>query len=540
VTRPPTLRGAIKLLTREEVRGIVLQKGSNEPVEIEVRVNGQPRALGRAEAGLHLGRLSYRVRVALAPGEVVEVYGRVDAVGRLSSPHIVPPAGPLPSFAIGAIFRNEAPYITEWVAHHRMMGFRDIFIADNDSDDGTWELLQVLEKLGYLKCFRFPDPPGQRPQLPAYAELMQRFGSQVDWMAFIDADEFVWPTNGERTAIPSLAGLAARPEVGAIALNWALYGSSGHLNHAAGLVTERFQRCARRTQRSNEHFKTVLRTAAWGGAFKNPHLPQLDARWWVMHANGTPVLPNARKGSGLSGEVVWDVLRLNHYAVKSRQEFDERKQPKGRVSHPGGRNEKYFTGHDHNEILSPVPEWLRSRLAAEVARMEAELLSAGHVPPERPTAAPVLALALARPFKGVRGYLDEVRLEEGQLVLRGWALEDGVAPPERLAVELEEARFESRSFRRYARPDLKRKYPTCTLECGYEWRIPTSGTLVPFEGVPSLRVYAELRDGGWSAPFSHRVGCFGPTVLRSREPATLQPPPLDAPSATAVGFRTEG
>lgn len=536
MTQPSNPRGAIKRLTTEEVLGVVIRKAGREPVEIEVRVNGQRRALGRAQQVLRPGRLGYRVSVALAPGEVVEVYAAGDAAQRLSHPHIVPPTGTLPSFGISAIFRNEAPYITEWVAHHRLMGFRDIFIADNDSDDGTWELLQVLEKLGYLKCFRFPDPPEQRPQLPAYAELMRRFGSQVDWMAFIDADEFIWPTNGERSAIPSLAGLAARPEIGAIALNWALYGSSWHLNHAAGLVTERFQRCARRTQRSNEHFKTVLRTAAWSGEFKNPHLPRLDATWWVMHANGTPVLPNARKGSGLSGEVVWDVLRLNHYAVKSRQEFDERKQPKGRVSHPGGRSAAYFTGHDHNETASPVPEWLRSSLEAEVARIEAELLAAGHVPPQRPTAVPVLA----RPFEGVRGCLDEVRLEEGHLVLRGWALEGGSAPPELLAVELGEARFESRSFRRYARPDLKRKYPMCTLECGYEWRIPTSGTLVPLERVASLQLYAELRDGGWSAPLSHRVGCFGPSVLRSSEPATLQTPPLDAPSATAVGFQTEG
>jgi hypothetical protein len=538
VSAPTSIRGTIERVTTEEVCGLVIRDDSNEPVEIEVRANGQPRALGRAEEVLRGGRLRYRVPVALAPGEVVEVHGVGDAVGRLSNPRIVPPAEPLPRFGVGAIFRDEAPYVTEWVAHHRLMGFRDIFIADNDSDDGTWELLQALEKLGYLRCFRFPNPPGQRPQLPAYAEVMRRFGKDVDWMAFIDADEFVWPTNGERTAIPSLAGLAARPEVGAIVLNWAIHGSSWHANHAAGLVTERFQRCASRSMGINQHYKTVLRTAAWSGAFPNPHLPRLEAPWRVIHANGAPVVPHTRHPVGVSSEVVWEILRLNHYAVKSRQEFEERKRPKGRVSHPGERHDTYFTNHDRNDDPSPVPEWLGSSLSAEVARMEAELISAGHAPPERPTTAPVLALA--RPFEGVRGYLDEVRLEEGQLVLRGWALEGGVAPPERLAVELKEARFESRSFRRYARPDLKRKYPTCTLECGYEWRIPTSGTLVPFEGVPSLRLYAELQDGGWSAPFSHRVGCFGPTVLRSSEPATLQPPPLDAPSATAVGFLTKG
>ncbi|HKY39101.1 MAG TPA: glycosyltransferase family 2 protein [Polyangiaceae bacterium] len=530
---PTSIRCAIKRVTTDEVNGVVVRDGSSEPVEIEVRANGQPCALGRAEQVLQAGRLAYRVRVALTPGDLVEVHPAGGAVGRRSHPRIVPPAGPLPRFGIGAIFRNEAPYVTEWVAHHRLMGFRDIFIADNDSDDGTWELLQAIEQLGYLKCFRFPNPPGQRPQLPAYAEVMHRFGSEVDWMAFIDADEFVWPTNGERTAIPSLAGLAARPEIGAIVLNWAIHGSSWHANHAAGLVTERFQRGSPRSLGINHHYKTVLRSAAWSGAFKNPHLARLDAHWQVTHVNGAPLVPHRRHGAGLSADVVWDVLRLNHYAVKSRQEFDERKRPKGRVSHPGERSETYFIIHDRNDTPSPVPEWSRSLLAAEVARMEAELLSAGHAPPERPTAAAVLVA----PFEGAQGSLDDVRLDEGQLVLSGWALESTGAAPERLAVEFGELRFESGSFRRLARMDVKRKYPMCTLECGYEWRIPTSALVSPFERPPKLRLYAELHDGGWSAPLSHRAVRFGPSVT---EPPKRESLPLDATSATAVGFQTEG
>ena len=400
MSAPTRLRGAIERLTTDEVCGRVIRDGSSEPVEIEVRANGQPRALGRAEEVLGAGRLGYRVRVALAPGEVVEVHAVGGALGRVSKSHIVPPAGPFPSFGVGAIFRNEAPYVTEWIAHHRLMGFRDIFVADNESDDGTWELLQALESLGYVKCFRFALPPAQPPQLPSYVELMHRFGKQVDWMAFIDADELIWPTNGERTAIPSLAGLASRPEVGAIVLNWAVHGSSGHTNHAAGLVMERFQRCAPRRFTPNHHYKTVLRTAAWSGAFKNPHLALLEAPWQMTHVNGAPVVHHPRHGAGLSSEVVWDILRLNHYAVKSRQEFEERKRPKASASRLGKvKGEVYFTNHDRNDAPAPVPEWARSRLAEEVARIEAELLSAGHAPAQRPTA----AVVLARPFEGDRG-----------------------------------------------------------------------------------------------------------------------------------------
>src|SRR5207244_13059998 len=131
-----------------------------------------------------------------------------------------------------------------------------------------------------------------------------------------------------------------------IVLNWAIHGSSGHLNHAAGLVTERFQRCGPRAMSINQHYKTVLRTAAWSGAFKNPHELRLEPPWQPTHATGAPVVPHPRQAEGHSSEVVWDILRLNHYAVKSRQEFEQRKRPKGRGSHPGERRETYFTKHD--------------------------------------------------------------------------------------------------------------------------------------------------------------------------------------------------
>ncbi|MFG1358490.1 glycosyltransferase family 2 protein [Xanthobacter pseudotagetidis] len=49
--------------------------------------------------------------------------------------------------AICAIVRDEAPYVLEWVAHHRALGFDHIFVFDNESRDGTSELLDSLSTL---------------------------------------------------------------------------------------------------------------------------------------------------------------------------------------------------------------------------------------------------------------------------------------------------------------------------------------------------------------------------------------------------------
>ncbi len=39
--------------------------------------------------------------------------------------------------AIGAIVKNEAPYLREWVAYHKAVGVDAFIIGDNDSTDGT-------------------------------------------------------------------------------------------------------------------------------------------------------------------------------------------------------------------------------------------------------------------------------------------------------------------------------------------------------------------------------------------------------------------
>ena len=49
----------------------------------------------------------------------------------------------------------------------------------------------------------FPSPSGQPPQLPAYAEILRWHGAEADWIAFIDADEFLLPAPPERSLRPT-------------------------------------------------------------------------------------------------------------------------------------------------------------------------------------------------------------------------------------------------------------------------------------------------------------------------------------------------
>ena len=45
--------------------------------------------------------------------------------------------------------KDEGPFILEWIAHHRAIGFEQIIVFTNDCTDGTVRLLKSLEEQGY-------------------------------------------------------------------------------------------------------------------------------------------------------------------------------------------------------------------------------------------------------------------------------------------------------------------------------------------------------------------------------------------------------
>ena len=376
-----------------------------------------------------------------------------------------------PRIGIAAIFRNEFPYIVEWLAHHRVLGIDAFFIADNDSDDGSTELLAALNSLGYLEHLPFPTQDNTPPQMPAYATLMQAFAPRVDWMAFIDADEFLMPT-GRESIKGILSDVERISDAGALAVNWAVYGSGGHVSQPAGLVVENFQRRAEKQLINNHHIKSIVRCAAFESVDGNPHIFRLRDGWEYVHADGTRLEHHPERGRGLSRTICWERLRLNHYVVKSRQEFDRRKSPKGSATRlDRNKGDGYFQHHDRNEVLEAVDPAHLDAVRKETARILETLVSHGHVVVERTS-------ALARRtmlFKGIRGHVDKIEWSDDSLKVKGWALCGDGQTPDCLEVMLGEQLVTDIRLTRFARPDVQRHYPSANLMSGFQIEAALSG-----------------------------------------------------------------
>lgn len=273
---------------------------------------------------------------------------------------------------VAAIIKNEMDALLEWIAYHRVVGVSGFIIADNGSNDGSRAFLDGLEKLGIVTVLDFPDVVGQKPQLPAYERILRTCSTDIDLLAFIDADEFLVPLDPEQSITTSLDKWFSDPSITAVALNWSNFGSNGELFAEEGLVTERFTQRAPQQFNANKNFKSIVRPNS-AIHFNNPHHAELRYGRYI-DTLGNDLVLHPKHGSGVSEEVIWGEMRVNHYVVKSLEEFLLGKHLRGsaatakRVKHKA-----YFKAHDRNDETCLLAAALAPKVKAEMAAIQAQL-----------------------------------------------------------------------------------------------------------------------------------------------------------------------
>lgn len=237
--------------------------------------------------------------------------------------------------AVCAIAKNEGPYFKEWIEWHRSMGVEKFYIYDNESTDCTREVLAPYIESG-LVVYR--DFPGYRRQLAAYDDCLANYRFDARWIAFIDLDEFIVPVRDKN--IPEF--LKRFEDSPAVEINWLIYGSGGAVKKSSAPVMERFKRHSRPEHPLNRHVKSIVnprRVFSMIGCHEAARISGSAA-----DSHGEPIVKNFR-----DREPQQDVIRINHYAVRSREEFVE-KQMRGRASGTKRTVEtEYFDRYDLND-----------------------------------------------------------------------------------------------------------------------------------------------------------------------------------------------
>lgn len=128
---------------------------------------------------------------------------------------------------IASIFQNEAPYLKEWIEFHKLVGVQHFLLVNDRSLDNFLDVLRPYIDAGEVELFDSPCPKKWQRHWEEYQRaLLQIFCQQLRgvsrWLALIDVDEFIVPTEGNNL----VEFLRKHEDRGAIYIRWEPFGTS--------------------------------------------------------------------------------------------------------------------------------------------------------------------------------------------------------------------------------------------------------------------------------------------------------------------------
>lgn len=240
--------------------------------------------------------------------------------------------------AVCAIAKNEGPYFKEWIDWHISKGVEKFYIYDNESTDDTREVLAPYIENGVVE---YHYVPGFNQQLTVYDRCLEEHRFDARWIAFIDIDEFIVPLQDKD--IPHF--LKRFESFPVVEINWLIYGSGGARTREPGGVMDRFKRHSRPEHILNRHVKSIVDPRRVFTMIGCHEVARINGQ--AADSHGNPIRQNFR-----DREPQQDVIRINHYAVKSYEEFMQKRargRARGKVS-KRIRGTEYFDRFDLNDL----------------------------------------------------------------------------------------------------------------------------------------------------------------------------------------------
>ena len=252
--------------------------------------------------------------------------------------------------AVVAIMKNEAPYVKEWLDYHILAGVNHFYIYDNESPDNLKEILQPYIDAGIVTYTFFP---GKCRQMESYNDAVKRFKFFCRYMAWIDADEFIFPQNNKTIVEVVDEIFEENPKAGGLAVNVFQFGSNGQKKADLSKgVLERF------TRRSSVDWLPLENGIAEGTArvktianprkikfFDNPHFAHYFEDYDAINENGG-IVPLYSNNPPTVEKIV-----MNHYKTKSFEEYKKKVQRGNADLYISNYDIENFKADDRNEIF---------------------------------------------------------------------------------------------------------------------------------------------------------------------------------------------
>lgn len=213
--------------------------------------------------------------------------------------------------AIGAIFRDEAPYLKEWIEFHKLVGVQHFYLFNNCSSDDYASVLEPYVAQGDVELIHWPliahswENWLYEVQASAYESCIVLAQGNAKWLALIDIDEFLTPISSDH--VPDV--LQDYEAFGGVGFNWKLFGHSGLLDLEPGkLLIESLTMTAVHDRPTHLGIKSVVRPERVQGC-SHPHYVTYKDGFYHVNSNKEPTIDS----QGMTNGVYYDRLVINHY-----------------------------------------------------------------------------------------------------------------------------------------------------------------------------------------------------------------------------------
>jgi hypothetical protein len=210
---------------------------------------------------------------------------------------------------IVCIAKLELDYIEEFVKYHLYLGFKHIYIYDNE-DTPTYAAF--LNKYSHdITVIHFPfNNYSEGVQYVALKNFKEKFlfNSEITHVAHIDVDEFI--VLKKHHNICDFIREYIIDDCQAIGMNWRFFGSSNQTEKTNEPVTIRFTKCS---EQGDQHIKTLFKKDNFL-KYRTVHDIVLS-EGYVKSTNGTLI------NGPFNHNIDFSVIQLNHYRCKTLPEF---------------------------------------------------------------------------------------------------------------------------------------------------------------------------------------------------------------------------
>jgi hypothetical protein len=216
-----------------------------------------------------------------------------------------------------AVFRDEAPYLKEWIEFYRLQGVEHFYLYNHLSKDSYKEVISPYIKEGIVELYEVTHEPQtlkewHNLQISIYDKTAKRVAQDTEWLIVVDTDEFLYPTQAHSLK----EALSNYQDVACLSVPWQIFGSSNvqrlEQNH---LLIEELTMAS---PKEDTFVKGIVKPR-YVSSFTDPHFPVLK-QGYAQATEDKTYFQGAH-----APKVTHEFFKLNHYWARDWTFFKERK-----------------------------------------------------------------------------------------------------------------------------------------------------------------------------------------------------------------------